>query len=141
MSSVDLMSERALMHRAFWIAGSGTCQRLKVGAVLYDPRSGHNTIEACNGRGDKRPCDHGEDSPGPCDEAIHAEASAIATAAARLIPTQNRVMAVTHSPCLVCAMLMYEAEIARVVYCLEFRDYRGLEYLRGAGVEVVQLTV
>lgn len=71
-----------------------------------------------------------------CRNATHAELNALAFAARQGISTVNGTVYVTVSPCEVCARALIAAGITRVVYAEEYRDTRGIELLRSAGVEV-----
>ena len=48
-------------------------------------------------------------------------------------------MYITHSPCRDCAKLIANAQIARVVYDVPYRDLSGVDLLRQAGIEVLSL--
>ena len=50
--------------------------------------------------------------------------------------TQDKVMYVTHSPCLDCAKVLLNANIKCVVYDQPYRDMSGVELLKSAGVAV-----
>jgi len=70
-----------------------------------------------------------------CRNATHAEANALAFAARQGISTDGATLYVTVSPCLDCSRLLIAAGIKTVYYKEEYRDARGLELLRQAGVE------
>lgn len=71
---------------------------------------------------------------------LHAEANAITKLAKSGNSAQNATLYVTLSPCVECAKLIIQAGIKRVVYTHEYRDLRGLEILRRAGIKVEQLS-
>lgn len=69
-----------------------------------------------------------------CTNATHAEANALAFAARQGISTEGGTCYVTVSPCEVCARLLIAAGIREIIYAEEYRDRRGIEILRGAGI-------
>ena len=69
-----------------------------------------------------------------CRNATHAEANALAFAARQGISTDGATLYVTVSPCLDCSRLLIAAGIVTVIYEEEYRDDRGIELLRRAGV-------
>lgn len=77
----------------------------------------------------------------PCENAVHAECNAIAFAARYMGGCNGATLFTTFSPCLSCAQLTINAGIVRVVYGTEFRDKRGLELLRNAGVNIICIPV
>ena len=69
-----------------------------------------------------------------CARAIHAEANAIAWAARAGISVEGAELYCTHGPCLSCAQLMLSAGIKFAWWAEDYRDMRGAELLRSAGV-------
>jgi len=113
-----------------------TCNRLAVGAVII--KEGRSISHGYNGAPPGMPhCNHTTDEP--CLNAIHAELNAVCFAARQGIPTENATLYVTVSPCLSCAQALLSAGIQRIVYNQLYRDQSGLELLRTAGVECVEL--
>lgn len=47
-------------------------------------------------------------------------------------------MYLTHSPCAVCARMIVNAGIKKVIYSNQYRDTKGLEILSKCGVQVEQ---
>lgn len=74
-------------------------------------------------------------------EVLHAETNAIAKLARSTESGLDADLFVTHSPCLDCAKLIYQAGIRRVYYSVNYRDDRGINFLKNSGVEVKQLDV
>lgn len=72
-------------------------------------------------------------------EVLHAESNAIAKLARSIESGLGAAIFVTHSPCLECAKLIYQAGIQHVYYQLKYRDDQGLEFLQASGVDVEQL--
>jgi tRNA(adenine34) deaminase len=102
-SPIDL----AAMLRALQLArDAAAMNEVPVGAVIYHPDSGEILAEAHN----RRECDH--------DPAAHAELLAIRAAASRRGDwrLEHCALAVTLEPCVMCAGLIVNARIPRVVY-------------------------
>lgn len=72
-------------------------------------------------------------------EVLHAETNAIAKLARSNESGLDSDLFVTHSPCLDCAKLIYQAGIRRVYFSSAYRDNAGVDFLRNSGVEVEQL--
>ena len=70
---------------------------------------------------------------------LHAEANAITKLAKSNISSIGATLYVTLSPCIECAKLMIQSGIIRVVYIEKYRITDGLELLKRAGIEVVQI--
>jgi dCMP deaminase len=68
---------------------------------------------------------------------IHSEANALIKCDFNF--GKKKHMYLTHSPCRACAKLIVNAEIARVVYDVPYRDTSGLEILTSMGIEVFSL--
>jgi dCMP deaminase len=118
----------------------GTCERAQVGAVIS--REGRAIASGYVGAPAGLPhctdvgCDIGD--AGGCIRTVHAEANAIAYAARSGTSTEGATIYSTHAPCLDCAKLIINAGLTRFVYDFIYRDPRGLQLLRDAGVEVEQ---
>jgi dCMP deaminase len=74
-------------------------------------------------------------------EVLHAESNAVAKLARSVESGDGATLFVTHSPCLNCAKLIYQAGIARLYYGAEYRDTAGVDFLNNSGVVVEQLHV
>lgn len=72
-------------------------------------------------------------------EVLHAESNAVAKLARSANSGLGADMFVTHSPCLDCAKLIYQAGIKRVWFAHDYRDSTGVDFLRKSNVEVVQV--
>ena len=73
-------------------------------------------------------------------EVLHAETNAITKCAKYSNSTEGATLYVTLAPCLNCAKLIVQAEIARAVYKEYYNEDAGINFLRSCGVEVVELT-
>lgn len=138
---VDRLSRDEMMMRiAAIVSMRGTCERASVGAVIaLDGRiisTGYvgapTGLSHCTSVG----CDIGPS--GGCVRTVHAEANAIAFAAANGIATRGAELFCTHAPCRECSKLISNAGIVRVTYEQAYRDPAGLDTLRAVGIEVVQ---
>jgi dCMP deaminase len=74
-------------------------------------------------------------------EVLHAEANALMKLAQSTESSKNAVLFVTHTPCIECAKLIYQAGIKEVYYINEYNATKGCgqQFLEKAGVEVCQL--
>ena len=124
------------MRMAEELAKRSTCARLRVGTVLTDPLLEHVVSIGYNGnaRGFPNKCD--SDEAGRCG-CIHSEMNALVKAPGGL---RNKVAFITASPCVMCAKLMVQANVAFVFFRNAYRDASGLEVLQAAGVVAVHYT-
>lgn len=72
-------------------------------------------------------------------EVLHAESNAIAKLARSNESGDNANLFVTHSPCLECAKLIYQAGIKHVFFGEHYRDNAGIVFLEKSGVIVDQI--
>ena len=73
-------------------------------------------------------------------EVLHAETNAITKCAKYSNSTEGATLYVTLAPCLNCAKLIVQAEIARVVYKEYHNEDDGINFLKSCGVDVIELT-
>jgi dCMP deaminase len=123
---------------AVWATNS-YCKRRQVGALLVKDRmiisDGYNGTPA----GFENVCEDevtGKTKP----YVLHAEANAITKVAKSGNSSQGATMYVTTAPCLECAKLIIQAGIVRLVYKNNYSVTDGLELLKRAGVEIVNLS-
>lgn len=69
--------------------------------------------------------------------AIHAEQNAIVQAAYSGTSVKDGIMYVTNQPCVLCAKMIINAGIKKVVYRGEYPDPLAMEMLKEAGVKVI----
>ncbi|TMF17373.1 MAG: hypothetical protein E6I36_14740 [Chloroflexi bacterium] len=125
--------EEVYMRMAEELAKRSTCARLQVGTVITTPDLtqvlgiGYNG----NARGLPNRCD--STTPGSCG-CIHSEMNAVVKAGAQM---PGKIMFVSASPCVMCAKMAINANVARVYYRDAYRDPAGLDVLRQGGVEVI----
>ena len=124
------------MRMAEELAKRSTCIRLQVGTVLTDAALENVVAIGYNGnaRGFPNQCD--SPTPGGCG-CIHSEQNALVKAPGHL---RDKVAFVTASPCVMCAKLMIQANVAYLFYREAYRDAGGLEVLRYGGVATIQYT-
>ena len=115
-------------------ATMATCPRLSVGCVLV--RDKHILASGHNGAPRRMP--HCTEvgclmDGGHCIRSLHAEQNAINRVG---IGAQGATCYVTHHPCPLCANMLINAGIVRVVYLNEYTPADGGEFFRLAGVIV-----
>lgn len=113
------------------------CQRKKVGAIIVKDKmiisDGYNGTPS----GFENCC---EDEEGTTKwYVLHAEANAILKVAKSTQSCDNATLYITMSPCRDCSKLIHQAGIVRVVYQNSYKDLAGIEFLKRAGVEVIQI--
>ena len=140
--------DRYFMDMAWAISRRSTCLRRQMGALLVrDKRilsTGYNGAPAglphCDEVGCKRQqlnIPSGQ-RPELC-RALHAEQNAIVQAALYGVGVKDAVLYCTNQPCVICAKMLINAGVRRIVYEVEYPDELALEMLGQAGVELVQL--
>ena len=111
------------------------CKRRKVGALIVKGRmiisDGYNGTPS----GFENICE--DDDNYTKWYVLHAEANAIMKVAASTQSTNGATLYITLSPCKDCSKLIHQSGIKRVVYCEEYKDTSGLDFLKKAGVELV----
>lgn len=113
------------------------CTRKKVGALLV--RDNMIISDGYNGTpsGFPNPC---EDVNGDTHwYVLHAEANAILKIARSANDAKGSTLYITLSPCKECCKLILQAGVRRMVYINEYKDITGLEFLRSAELEIVQI--
>lgn len=70
--------------------------------------------------------------------AVHAEQNALIQAAKLGVSVEGATLYCTYSPCVICAKLIINAGIQRVVYRYDYPDAFSLELLKEAGVRLEQ---
>ena len=130
---------------AFVVGKRATCLRNNVGAVIVrDKRilsTGYNGapsgMEHCLEIGCIR--DLEKIPSGTRHEkcrAVHAEQNAIIQAALHGVSIAGATLYCTHQPCILCAKMLINSKIKRVVYSTPYPDTDSLDFFRSAGVEV-----
>jgi dCMP deaminase len=125
------------MQITFEVAKRSTCPRAAVGAVIVrDKRiltTGYNGSPAglphCTEAGCLMVNGH-------CVRTLHAEQNAIIQGALHGVDVSHSTIYVTHQPCLICAKMIINAGIERVVYAGHYPDEIACGFLNDARVEM-----
>ncbi len=128
------------------VAKRSTCVRRQIGAVIVRDRriltTGYNGAPSglahCLESGCLR--DELGIQSGTRTElcrALHSEMNAIIQAAQHGVGTKGATLYCTHQPCSVCARMLINAGITRVVYTGDYPDEFSMELLREAEIELV----
>ena len=115
-----------------------SAKKLKVGCVIVKD----NRILSIGYNGTPSGWDNECEADGMTKpEVLHAEANALMKLAQSTESSKNAVLFVTHTPCIECAKLIYQAGIKEVYYINEYNATKGCgqQFLEKAGVEVCQL--
>ncbi|HKM43306.1 MAG TPA: cytidine/deoxycytidylate deaminase family protein [Limnochordia bacterium] len=138
--------ERYFMEIAELVSSRSTCLRRQVGAVLV--RDKHIISTGYNGapRGISHCMEVGclrEKLGIPSGErhemcrGTHAEQNAIIQAALHGVSTDGATLYCTHQPCILCAKMLINAGVERVVFQGEYPDGLALELMNEAKIEMV----
>jgi len=127
------------MSIALQVAKRSTCDRAHVGAVIVRDRR----ILTTGYNGSPAGLPHCDDVghllvEGHCVRTLHAEQNAVIQAAYLDVSVQGGTIYVTHQPCLVCAKMIINAGIKRVVYAGTYPDNLARQFLAEAGVGMQQ---
>ena len=138
------------MDFAVLTARRSTCLRRQVGAVIVQDKhiiaTGYNGaprgIAHCAERADgclreQRGVPSGEKHE--LCRALHAEQNAIIQAATLGQSVEGATIYITHQPCVICAKMIINAGIERIVVREGYPDELAVEILREAGLKIVML--
>src|SRR5512146_1428265 len=136
------------MEIANVVAKRSTCLRIHVGAVIVKGgqilSTGYNGaphgFEHCLDIGcirERENIAHG--TRHELCRAVHAEQNAIIQAAIHGVSIEDGTLYCTHQPCILCAKMLINGKIKRVVYHTEYPDRSALEFLASTGVDVVKI--
>jgi dCMP deaminase len=114
------------------------CERRKVGALIVKDRMINSDGYNGTPTGMENICEDEENYTKWY--VLHAEANAIMKVASSTQSCSGATLYVTLSPCKDCSKLIYQAGIVRVVYIDQYKDTTGIDFLKDAGVEVVQIS-
>jgi dCMP deaminase len=122
------------MRLAEELARRSTCRRRSVGAVITSADLTRVLGVGYNGgaKGLNNNCLTPGGPDDPCLTCIHAETNAVAKAGSA---EEGKWAFVTHSPCVLCATLLINSNVAHVLYRRQYRDPTGVELLHRAGVD------
>ena len=141
--------DQYFMEMAELTAKRSTCMRRNVGAVIVKDK--HAIATGYNGA--PRGIKHCEDMGGclrqklnvPSGErhelcmALHAEQNAIIQAAAMGHAIEGGTIYITHQPCVICAKMIINSGIKRIVVKEGYPDELSLDILKEAGLEVEKI--
>jgi dCMP deaminase len=120
-------------------AKNSYCKRRQVGAILVK----NNMIisDGFNGTpsGFENICEDDDGTTKPY--VLHAEANAITKVARSNNSSEGSTLYITSSPCVECAKLIIQAGIKRVVFSDNYRISDGIELLKRANIEVIQINL
>jgi len=139
--------DQYFMDIAVVVASRSTCLRRQVGALIVKDRrilaSGYNGAPAglahCLESGCLR-----QQMGVPSGErhelcrGLHAEQNAVIQAAVYGIAIKDAVCYVTHQPCLLCAKILINAGVKKIVYRGDYPDSLAQGMFEEAGVELVR---
>jgi dCMP deaminase len=115
------------------------CSRKKVGALIVKDQmiisDGYNGTPA----GFDNCCEN--DQGETHWYVLHAEANAILKVAKSTNNSKGATLYLTMSPCKDCSKLILQAGIKRLVYSNVYKDTSGIEFLKEAGIDIVQIDI
>lgn len=137
MEEKQLRYDKAYLRMAHTWAELSHCSRKKVGAIIV--KDGMIISDGYNGTpaGFDNCCEN--DLGETHWYVLHAEANAILKVAKSTNNANGATLYLTLSPCKDCSKLVLQAGITRVVYMNEYKDTAGVEFLRNAGLDVLQI--
>lgn len=144
--------DKRFMELAELVAGWSSCyqENRHIGAVIVrDKRiltTGYNGapqgVVSCRDRGEclRRTMNIPSGTRQEICYAVHAEQNAIAQAAKQGIAVEGATLYCTHQPCVICAKMIINSGIKRVVYRYGYPDDFSMKLFEESGVSVVQFT-
>ena len=128
--------DRAYLRMALEWAQLSHCKRKQVGALIVKNRmiisDGYNGTPS----GFANCC---EDKDGKTNwYVLHAEANAILKTASSTHDCGGATLYLTMSPCKECSKLVHQAGIKRLVFINKYKDAAGIDFLKEAGVDVLE---
>ena len=147
MSPIDRPStDEYFMEIASVVAKRSTCLRNHVGALFVKNKrilsTGYNGAPAGLDHCDVVGCARENVASGTHHElcrAVHAEQNAIIQAALHGISIEGATLYCTHQPCILCAKMMINARVIKVIYQQSYPDGTALDFLEQAGIDVERI--
>jgi len=136
----------AYIDIAYRVAELSHARRLKVGAVIVkDDVIAYGYNGTPSGWDNDCETEVWNVHDGSCElktrpEVLHAESNAVSKMAKSTVSANDADMFITHSPCIDCAKLIFQAGVRRVFYSEDYRSRAGVEFLEKSGVIVEQIT-
>lgn len=132
----DQFDRRYLEMARIW-AKNSYCKRRQVGALIVKNRmiisDGYNGTP----EGFENICEDENNKTKPY--VLHAEANAITKVAKSNNSSEGATLYITTSPCMECAKLIIQSGIKRIVYFDSYHSTEGLELLKRAEIEIVNI--
>ncbi len=138
------------MKIAHAVKERSSCIRRQVGAIIVKEKqivsTGYNGtprgVKNCNEGGCERCASSAQSNPSGTNldkcACSHAEENAVVQAAFHGIATNGSVMYTTNSPCTLCAKIIINAGVKKIVFGGDYPDELGLKLLKEANVELVK---
>ncbi|MBR2029332.1 MAG: dCMP deaminase family protein [Clostridia bacterium] len=142
--------DQRFMDMAKLVSTWSSCyqQNRQVGAVIVKDKriitTGYNGapsgVVSCKDKGEclRRKLNIASGTHAELCYAVHAEQNAIVQAGRLNVNIKDAIMYVTHQPCVICAKLIINSGIKKVIYNEGYPDEFSLQLLNEAGVEVVK---
>jgi dCMP deaminase len=142
-----ISKDEYFMNIAREVSKRSTCTRRQIGAIIV---SESGEIKSTGYNGNPRGMPHCEGEMGCIRDklkipsgtrletctAVHAEQNALIQAGTS---SKDATMYSTIVPCPICARMIINAQIRRVVYCGKYSNTSGLKILKQVGVEITKL--
>ncbi len=144
--------DKRFMELAETVAGWSSCYQdnRHVGAVIVKDKriltTGYNGassgITSCSEKGEclRKKMNIASGTRQEICYAVHAEQNAIIQAAKLGVSVDNATMYVTHQPCVICAKMIINSGIKRIVYKEGYPDEFSLQIMKEAGVELIKFS-
>lgn len=142
--------DKRFMELTKQVATWSSCVRRPVGAIVVKNKrivtTGYNGapegIESCKDRGEclRIKLNIPSGTRHELCYAVHAEQNAIVQAARLGIVLDGATLYCTHQPCVICAKIIINAGIKRVVYCEGYPDEFAMQLFAESGVTVEQFS-
>ena len=134
MSKERIRREEIHMLTAHLWSRRSTCKQpnRKIGCVITTSDMKQILSISYNGPPRQLPNDACRNIKSDCG-CLHAEQNGIAMVDGTIL---NKVMFITMQPCETCANLIAQANISKVYYSAEYRNYKGINRLKECGIEV-----
>lgn len=137
-------NDEYFMSLAHAVAQRATCCRKKVGAIIVKDKSVLSTGYNGSPRGQPHCTDEGvgcEMEDGHCVRTVHAENNAVVQAAKHGVRIEGATIYTTASPCYLCAKMLVNAGITKIVFGEFYRpDERCQALFQSAGISVIYKT-
>lgn len=137
------------MGLARTVATRSTCLRHDIGTVLVKDKRILATVYNGAPRGMKHCLEIGcirdelkipSGTRAEICRAVHSEQNAIIQCALYGVPTEGSTVYVTHQPCTICAKILINSGVKKIVYEKPYLDKFSQSLLKEAGVKLVQWT-